>query len=216
MMINKVSISIVFFFALVCNGYSGEAAIENIIRSIQRNTGLDREKSMRLFADVNLFSESITTDISGFLLHEGNRDSKGKKIDKIIENYFVSESSTVQVSKHDSQYIKSYKARTYLNRILDLKNTYSRVQLIFVPNHFDFSRVETLRNGKYEMSVSVLQLFRGFLENKIVYSDVTRKKFRISIVQKNSNKFEIKASEISVSETWKMTPEITEKFREFF
>jgi transcriptional antiterminator Rof (Rho-off) len=86
------------------------------------------------------------------------------------------DSSYVEVSSLHRDEKRQYLVREYLNRIRLLK--YDRVELSWT----DISYISKLRKGEdgnYYGVITFQQLFRGFIDGKIEYQDVTQKDIEV-------------------------------------
>lgn len=119
-----------------------------------------------------------TDDLGKYLNLIANKSTDFQVANKAVDQavgLFVNEESTVETTKpngdKDQQPI-----RAYLNKLKLLK--YSKVLIEWT----DISYVSNLRRGPdgfYYGVISLQQKFSGFMDNKLVYSDVTRKNVEV-------------------------------------
>ena len=119
-----------------------------------------------------------TDDLGKYLNLIANRSTESTVANKAVDQavaLFMNEESTVETTKpngdKDQQPI-----RAYLNKLKLLK--YSKVLIEWT----DISYVSNLRKGPdgfYYGVISLQQKFSGFIDNKLVYSDVTKKNVEV-------------------------------------
>jgi ubiquitin len=181
---------------------------ERTIESIQKQIGIDYSSAEKLFLGINYFAEGIQTNLTYLASSKDSFSEKDNIIKLTINDYFVSPKSQIQVSSLSHPDIYSYDIQAYLHDLSRLSNnSYTKVELIFRPDYLGIGRIEKLRSGKYEISVSMKQMFRGWNEGKIAYQDETRKKFRLVFDFKGGSA-SIKINEILVAETIQLDTDI--------
>lgn len=134
-----------------------------------------KDKAMQKIDDLGSFI-SIISNKSTF------PDQANQAIDLAI-NLFVDENATVEVSTLGYSESIRRKIRDYLTRLKLLK--YDRVEVKWA----DLNYVSNFRkgpDGNYYGTVSLKQTFDGFMDNQLVYSDVTEK--QVEVVLKSMNK----------------------------
>jgi hypothetical protein len=119
-----------------------------------------------------------TDDLGKYLNLIANRSTDPAVANKAVDqavSLFLSDSSTVETTKPNGDRDQQ-PVRSYLNKLKLLK--YSRVVIEWT----DISYVSNLRRGPdgyYYGVISLQQKFSGFIDNKMVYSDVTRKNVEV-------------------------------------
>jgi len=119
-----------------------------------------------------------TEDLGKYLNLIANKSTESVVASKAIEQavgLFFSDSSYVETTKSNGERHQEH-IRKYLNKLKLLK--YSKVLIEWT----DISYVSNLRKGPdgfYYGVISLQQKFSGFIDNKLVYSDVTRKNIEI-------------------------------------
>lgn len=181
---------------------------KEIINIIMKQTGLNKNSSWNLYIFINSFSEKLQSHISYVAKSKDSHEIKLAHINNIIKYYFKSEESQIEVSNLHKKTIKTYGIKDYLLELGSLNRTrYTDVKLEFLPNYLGIGRIEKLRDGNYEVSISMDQTFEGYHEGTLKYSDRTRKKVRLALIWKEDIKAWIPAvDEISVRETTYYTP----------
>ena len=58
-------------------------------------------------------------------------------------------------------------------------NEHTQVQLLFNSNYLGIGTFKKFGINKYELSVSMWQIFKAWVENRVAYEDFTKKKFRL-------------------------------------
>jgi hypothetical protein len=119
-----------------------------------------------------------TDDLGKYLNLIANKSTESAVSNKAIDQavgLFVSEESTVETTKPNGEKDQQ-PIRGYLNKLKLLK--YSKVLIEWT----DISYVSNLRRGPdgfYYGVISLSQKFSGFIDNKLVYSDVTKKNVEV-------------------------------------
>ena len=197
------------FILIRVNGYcQDDEGYNAIINHIKSRIGCSYENAETILHVINFFSESIQAEFTDLASSSDPISEKESRIKYVIAKYFESANSMVQVSsitkkKRGIKYIFSYPIRTYLYRLAQLnKYKYTRVELLYEPDYLGIGTFEKLGDNRYELSVSMWQLFRAWIDETLVYEDATRKKFRLCfILDEDTNTAIVSISEILVSET---------------
>lgn len=119
-----------------------------------------------------------TEDLGKYLNLIANKSTESAVANKAVDQavgLFLSEESTVETTKPNGDKDQQ-PVRGYLNKLKLLK--YSKVLIEWS----DISYVSNLRkgpDGNYYGVISLQQKFSGFIDNKLVYSDVTRKNVEV-------------------------------------
>ncbi len=120
-------------------------------------------------------------------------------------NLFVNDSAKVEVSTLGRAEKKQYPIKFYLNRLRLLP--YDRVELVWIKAEM-VSRFYKGDDGRYYGTITAQQLFRGFVDNKIQYQDVTEKNIEVVLGQyevfdqgAKKQRWEVFLSDISVQQT---------------
>ncbi|MEM6844454.1 MAG: hypothetical protein AAF632_19700 [Bacteroidota bacterium] len=118
---------------------------------------------------------------------------------------FVSDSAKIEVSSTKSERKKYFTVRDYLDRLRILP--YDRVDITWM----QASMVCGLRpglDGKYYGVIAAQQLFKGYMDNKVVYQDVTEKDVEVVLTRyevfdegERQQKWDVFLSNIGVQQT---------------
>lgn len=147
--------------------------------------------------DFDLYSRKAlqrTEDLGTYLSLIAGKNTDWIEANKAIDlacKLFLDEEAQVEVTNQSSK--TRYKIRQYFNRLKLLK--YDHVEISWT----DISYVSDLKkgaDGNYYGIITLQQRFKGFIDNQIVYSDVTEK--NIEVVLKTYEK----ETEGAVSELW--------------
>ncbi len=118
---------------------------------------------------------------------------------------FMSDSSKIQVSSLNQSESKQYTVPVYLDRLRMLP--YDKVELLWVKAMM-VSKFRKGMDGRYYGMIAAQQLFRGYLDNKIVYQDVTEKDIEVVLDQyvvfdegKQQKKWDVLLSSVNVKQT---------------
>ncbi|RAJ06599.1 hypothetical protein LX64_01726 [Chitinophaga skermanii] len=127
-----------------------------------------------------------TEDLNIYLkmLCDKNADwqDANKAIDQAV-NLFVNEDASVETSVKGKAGATRYKIREYLKRIKLIK--YDKVDIEWTNIQY-VSKLKKGPDGNYYGIITFEQVFRGYMDKNVVYSDVTRK--NVEVVLKTYNK----------------------------
>ena len=107
-----------------------------------------------------------------------------KGIEQAIK-LFVSDTSIVEVSSKNTENLKRFSIRDYLQHIKLLK--YDKVEVTWVEVNY-VGDIRKGTDGNYYGYVTFVQIFRGFKDGKVMYEDMTEK--RVEVMLKGYTKFE--------------------------
>jgi|SaaInl8_200m_RNA_FD_contig_81_665631_length_4491_multi_4_in_0_out_0_4 hypothetical protein len=193
-----------FTFANLCIATPYEDCVNRLKDRLQ----CTQRTAEDLFLKINYLADGIQEKLVYVASSTDSTSSKEEMIDEIIQEYFTSENSTIQVSslRRTSIYdytITDYTIDDYLHRLANLKDElgYAKVDLMFEPSYLGIGAVEKTDDFSYEISISMWQSFVGWIEDSIGYDDATRKKFRLSFDLKDNKISNIRIDEIAVAET---------------
>jgi hypothetical protein len=118
---------------------------------------------------------------------------------------FMSDSSKIQVSSLNQSENQQYTVPVYLDRLRMLP--YDKVELLWVKAQM-VSKFRKGMDGRYYGMIAAQQLFRGYLDNKIVYQDVTEKDIEVVLDQyvvfdegQQQKKWDVLLSSVNVKQT---------------
>lgn len=121
-----------------------------------------------------------TEDLGTYLSIISDRNNSMAEANKAVEQavkLFIDENAQVEVSSKEGS--NRYKIRAYLNR-LKLLN-YDKIEISWT----DISYVSDLKkgtNGNYYGVITLQQRFKGFIDNEVVYGDLTEKNIEVMVV----------------------------------
>ncbi len=161
-------------------GFLGPFEIKPIADSSKKKKGLGPELDLDQASYEQFKQKSLqkTDDLGKYLNLIANKTTESAVSNKAIDQavgLFVSEESTVETTKPNGEKDQQ-PIRSYLNKLKLLK--YSKVLIEWT----DISYVSNLRRGPdgfYYGVISLQQKFSGFIDNKMVYSDVTKKNVEV-------------------------------------
>ena len=184
------------------SAYSRNDKFERIIYQIQSSLNCKRENAIKVFNIINIFSDRVQKIISEIASSDSSRQFNEEYINKVVQQYFESENSIVQVSSRSRNSLSTYYIKEYLYHLTRLKTKYgyTKVELTFDPEYLGLSKLEKVGTNKYELSVCMWQLFSGFIDDDEIFSDATRKKFRF-MFRKINNTLTVSIDQICVAET---------------
>ncbi|UOQ96715.1 hypothetical protein MUN81_15880 [Hymenobacter sp. 5317J-9] len=87
---------------------------------------------------------------------------------------FLNDDSRVEVSNVNTDVRNKYKIREYLNRLMLRSGQFDKVQIEYANVNYA-SKFKKGADGNYYGVVTFVQTFRGFVDDKVVYGDVTKR-----------------------------------------
>jgi hypothetical protein len=121
-----------------------------------------------------------TADLGTYLAIISDRNNSLAEANKAVDlavNLFIDENAQVEVSSKEGR--DRYKVRAYLNR-LKLLN-YDKIEISWT----DISYVSDLKkgvDGNYYGIITLQQRFKGYIDNQVVYGDITEKNIEVKVV----------------------------------
>ncbi len=163
-------------------GYLSPYEIKPIVdtSSKKKKSGPELDLDQASYEQFKQRSLQKTTDLGKYLNLIANKTTESVVANKAVDqavSLFVDEKSTVETAKPNGEKDQQ-PIRSYLNKLKLLK--YSKVQIEW----FNMSYVSNLRKGPdgfYYGVISLQQKFSGFIDNKMVYSDITKKNIEIQL-----------------------------------
>jgi len=128
-----------------------------------------------------------TKELEDYLRLIANKNTKFQKANEAIDaavKLFIDENRVMEVSSKNRTTVSKYKIRTYFEKLKLLKYDDVRV------SWSDISYVSNIRKGEdgnYYGIVTLQQKFEGFIDNKLVYTDVTKK--NMTVILKTYDKY---------------------------
>jgi len=190
----------VFNNVLISFGYAEDLHdLNTFINHVRYQMRCGREQALDLIYRITMFTEAIQTEIEYLASSNDNLDIKNQKVNYVINRFFESRSSIVQVSSKYSSKLTNWAVDTYLRRIAKMNRyKYTKVELEFDQSYLGYGAIEKINSHNYEVSVSMWQIFKAYYGDNIAYQDATRKKFRLNI---NTINDEIRINQVAVAET---------------
>ena len=154
-------------------------------------TGMASREKAKLPVDEEAFKQKATLRTQELTQYIGLISDKrtspfeaNKAIDQAVQ-LFVSDTSVVEVSSKNSQKIRRYGIRSYLQHLKLLK--YDKVEVTWVEVNY-VGDIRKGPDGNYYGYVTFVQIFRGFIDGEVKYEDMTEK--RVEVMFKGYTKFE--------------------------
>lgn len=130
--------------------------------------------------DMKLFNRKAlekTEEFTGYMqlivAVNTNREAAKKGIN-LATALFLSPESRVEVSSVNNPTRNKYKIRDYLDRLMLRSGQFDKVQIEYANVNYA-SKFKKGTDGNYYGIVTFVQTFRGFVDNKVVYGDVTKR-----------------------------------------
>lgn len=137
------------------------------------------EEDLKIFATNAL---QKTKELTNYIITITNKEIKDNEIKleatDLAVDLFVSEDNIVEVSNANRDEVIGYKVREYLNKIRVL--AFTKVEITFYDVQY-ISEFKKGPDGKYYGVITFFQKFEGYIEGKLVYSDVTQKNIEVVI-----------------------------------
>ena len=152
----------------------------NADSSKKKKMGPELDLDQASFEQFKLRSLQKTEDLGKYLNIIANKSTESVVANKAVDQavaLFVNEESTVETTKPNGEKDQQ-PIRSYLNKLKLLK--YSKI-LIEWSNVSYVSNLRKGPDGFYYGVISLQQKFSGFIDNKLVYSDVTRKNIEVQL-----------------------------------
>ena len=179
------------------------------VKNVMHKTGWNHSEAVRLIAEIDARIQNVGDLLSDIASAGNNEQQKKRLANELIDEYFESEWSTVQVSNKFKNVPRSYTVRRYLDRLSELASKrYSKVILEFDKEYLSMGHFVKIHNTKYnqeyQVNISVWQVFRGYKkvhEKEIEdYSDATKKTFRFRLYEKQ-DRWHLRIHSVVVSNT---------------
>lgn len=149
-----------------------------------------------------------TKQLNGYLKYISNQNNIAEEVNKAIDQavaLFIGEAAKVEVSSLTRGSVKTYRIREYLSHIK--LNKYDKIEIEWTKVQY-VNDLKKGTDGNYYGSVTFEQVFRGYKDGKIVYTDVTVKKGIVILkaMEKNidgkiKNVWDVLLSDIGVEST---------------
>lgn len=128
-----------------------------------------------------------TSELATYLTIISDRNNRLEEANKAVElaiQLFIDENAQFEVSSKAGK--NRYQVRSYLNRLKLLK--YDRIEISWT----DISYVSDLKkgmDGNYYGVITLQQRFKGYIDNRLVYGDLTEKNIEVKVMayQKESD-----------------------------
>jgi len=149
-----------------------------------------------------------TKELSDYLKILCDKNTEYDRAEQAINQacqLFVNEEATVSVSSIARQGKVHYKIRDYFKKLKLIK--YGKVEIEWTNIQY-VSKLRKGPDGNYYGVITFEQVFRGYMDNQVVYTDVTRKNIEIvlkaqskSVEGRTSSTWTVLLSDIGVVET---------------
>lgn len=196
--VSLVAILLVFAAPLVANDQA------QILADIASTTHTDQETAVQVINAIVAFMHDLQSRFSYIASSTDAVTTKDNVARNTIQSCFVSDRSEIQVGSAYTRRIRTQPVNVYLYRLGRLRQLYgyTDVELYFRPKYLGIGRVYAIdgRPGTYEVSVSVVQIFKAWKYEQPVYTDATTKKFRVRF-ELTSDDILVTVDEVLVTET---------------
>lgn len=186
-MLRAVAVTAIGLLCLPGNAYAD--GHKEIIKEIAATTGVSDEKAIQTLNAILAFTERLQSRLSYIASSSDPLPKKDAFVRSTIQSCFDSETSPIEIAASGKGTLRVIPVNTYLHRLARLKELYGygKVSLTFRSDYFGMGRVYSVpgKPGAYEISVSLVQLFSASRNGVTVYSDASKRKFRIALVLEN-------------------------------
>lgn len=141
----------------------------NLKASVEIDPAVYSRKALQKTAELGTYLAIISDRSNGM--------AEANKAVELAVKLFIDENAQVEVSSKEGK--DRYKVRAYLNRLKLLK--YDKVEISWT----DISYVSDLKkgiDGNYYGVITLQQRFKGFIDNEVVYGDLTEKNIEVMMV----------------------------------
>lgn len=166
------------------SAYSGSEKVVEPAEPKVKAVSVDEESPMTSpEIDAEVYSRKAlqkTTDLGTYLAIVSDRKNSLGEANKAVDlavKLFIDENAQFEVSSREGR--ERYKVRAYLNRLKLLK--YDKIEISWS----DISYVSDLKkgiDGNYYGVITLQQRFKGFMDNRVVYSDLTEKNVEVKVM----------------------------------
>lgn len=183
----KYYLSICFCLLLLpCSRYTVKAQ-NPLVKQIMKGINCNEEQAMNFLYGMQTTIEAVQTNFTNIASKSYDKFQKSKMIDEVINSYFVSERSYVQISPSpNTDVLRTFYIRNYLNRLIILGKTTDRdVSFkIELSEIFDIRRDSIITN-------KIIIATKGWLQSST--NDYAQKTFVMEVIEENDlMKFKIK------------------------
>jgi len=174
---------------------------EQIIDSISENIRADRATAEAILNIINHVAEGIQAEFTYLASSDDDLKIKQGRFKSIIERYFESEKSLIQVTDIKRKPIHDYEVGLYLYHLATLRSKYTKVELLFNPDYLGIGTFSKAEENSYEFSVSMWEIFRAWIGNELANSQAAKKRFRLKLEFLSNGKLQVQISDILIAET---------------
>ena len=168
---------------------------------ISRMTKSSCLDAARLLIQFRVLIDRLEDDINDIASSDLSASRRASIAKNTIDDFFESSRATVQVSNINEETLIELTVKEYFDRLSSHAKRYDKVYISFESGQsFDDIRRISSTND-YEALWSVWQVFQGERDGMVIYSDATRKKFRLQVSKLRGGKWDLKIKEISVIDT---------------
>ena len=107
-------------------------------------------------------------------------NASAKKAINLACDLFANSDARIEVSNINSAASDKYKVREYLNRLMLASGKFEKVQIDYVNINYVSKFIKGV-DGNYHGTVSFVQTFKGFIDGKMIYGDVTKRTLAVVV-----------------------------------
>jgi len=180
----KLFRAIIVVFAIILSVTVNVAQADDFDKIVSRfkdEMGISDEKAERFIYEVQNTVFELQKHLTNIASHETSKDEKRKLIATTIGEFFINGfDSSVQTATIENPRVKSFMAKTYLDRLSKLSDYYDTVEVLFDKDYLSMGSIEEFRDDNkkiaYNFEVKMWQMFKGCnREGTSCYTDYTQK-----------------------------------------
>ena len=173
------------------------------IQNVMTNLGVNEKIAIAFLLYVDDFVTEVQDNFTNIASHKTPRHQKESLIEETLEDYFEDPmESEVQVPSLNSQKVRSYPVKVYLNRLSKLALKYKTVKLHFDRSYFDMTHIRAYKHQelyninpsgsdigemRYEFKLNQWQSFEACLQDgKHCDRNSTKLGFHIFFIPRSS------------------------------
>lgn len=178
---------------------------EESLIHVQNTLNTDERSAKLIMNTIDEFCSGLQANIEYVANADIPYSNKSKYINFIVDEYFESNLSRIDISSNTRNTIITRPITEYLYRLSRIKDVYGyeKVELLFETDFLGMGTFQKVDDDVYEIAVTMIQIFKAWYGDGRQYTDATRKKFRLNFyVDSENNLTKIRVNHILVAETY--------------
>lgn len=174
---------------------------------IKNTLSVDEDYAKWMISKIDEFSVGLQSSIEYIANSNDTYSDKNQYISYTINKYFEGNLSKIEISSNTTHEVVSRTVNNYLYRLAKIKEIYGydKVELIFRPDYLGMGTFYKVDNNTYELTITMIQVFKAWYGDDYAYTDIARKKFRLNFHVDDKNCLtNIKVNHVLVAETYNL------------